>query len=73
MAMGKKMMAKKKAKQNGNGKKKVMARGGMKKTMMRGGSKSVKQAKRLGSKVGKTETPPKTKVMMRGGSKMKKK
>ena len=45
MAMGKKMMAKKKAKKNGNGKKKVMARGGMKKTMMRGGIKSVKQAK----------------------------
>jgi hypothetical protein len=56
MAMGKKKMAKKKKPM-----KKVMARGGMKKVMMRGGSKSVKQAKRLGSKVGKTETPPKKK------------
>ncbi len=56
MAMGKKMMAKKKAKRpmkkvmarggmkkNGNGKKKVMARGGMKKMMMRGGSKMKKK------------------------------
>ena len=56
MAMGKKMIAKKKAKRpmkkvmarggmkkNGNGKKKVMARGGMKKMMMRRGSKMKKK------------------------------